>query len=158
LIQKLAEFLEIIPIRITAWMWPEPPNQDGQSDPSQAADSDQSNGHNQPYSLGENDPINSAKTAQSITDSPSQTQQHKPDSDVIDHVQGKEMQILGSMGEFGIGFARSMELLEAHGVDRIESVIQHAKTLKRHNLAGNVIRALTENWKSLHQRQICVIY
>jgi hypothetical protein len=111
LIQKLAEFLEIIPIRITAWMWPEPPNQDGQSDPSQVADSDQFNGHNQPNSLGENDPTHSAETAQSITDSPSQTQQQIPHQDrqhntysavVVDTQKRNPDEVIQSLGRLGI--------------------------------------------------------
>lgn len=55
------------------------------------------------------------------------------------------MRMLQSMGELRIGFARSMGLLEVHGVDRIESVIQHTKTLKRHNPAGYAIQALTDD-------------
>ena len=155
LIQKLSEFLEIIPIRITAWMWPEPPNQDGQSDPSQAADSDPSNGHNQPNSLGENDPIHSAQTAQSITDSPSQTQQHTKHQDrqhdrysavVVDTESEKKKEILRSLGKLGVSYLKATQLIQKYGGERVSEVVKHAEDQKRNNPAGYIIRALESNW------------
>lgn len=155
LIQKLAEFLEIIPIRITAWMWPEPPNQDGQSDPSQAADSDQSNGHNQPNSLGENDPMNSAKTTQSITDSHSQTQQHTPHQDrqhnkysavVVDAQKRNPDEVIQALVRLGISSTKANQLIQKYGAERVLEVVNHAEAQNRNNPAGYVIRALVDNW------------
>ena len=155
LIQKLAEFLEIIPIRITAWMWPEPPNQDGQSDPSQEADSDQFNGHNQPNSLGEYDPINSAKTAQSITDSPSQTQQQTPHQDkqhnkysavVVDTQKLNQEEVIQALGRLGISSTKANQLIQKYGSERVLEVVNHTGDQNRNNPAGYVIRALADNW------------
>jgi hypothetical protein len=76
LVQRLSEFLEIIPLRIQLWMYPETPNEDGQSSPSNEADSDQLTQQNAPNDLEENEPIDSAESAKSITDSNLQTRQH----------------------------------------------------------------------------------
>src|SRR3954468_4543585 len=46
LVLRLAEFLEIMPLRIKMWMWTETPNEDGQSSPSDEAELDQPNDHN----------------------------------------------------------------------------------------------------------------
>ena len=52
LVQRLAEFLEIMPLRIKMWMWTETPNEDGQSSPANVANEDQLDEHNQPDSFG----------------------------------------------------------------------------------------------------------
>ena len=77
LVQRLAEFLEIMPLRITMWMWTETANEDGQSSPMNVVNKDQLDEPDQPDSFGEEEPIHSAESAKSITDSDSQTRQHK---------------------------------------------------------------------------------
>ncbi len=77
LVQRLAEFLEIMPLRIKMWMWTETPNEDGQSIPKNVADEDQLDELDQPHPFGEDEPIHSAESAKSITDSDLQTRQHK---------------------------------------------------------------------------------
>ena len=82
LIQRLGEFLEIMPLRIKMWMWTETPNEDSQSSPSHEAGTDQLNEHNQPSSFDQDGPIYSVETAKSITDSDLQTRQHKYNQDI----------------------------------------------------------------------------
>ncbi|MBA3868885.1 MAG: hypothetical protein H0X30_07015 [Anaerolineae bacterium] len=154
LVQRLAEFLEIMPLSIKMWMWTETPNEDGQSSPSHEAHSDQLNGHNQPDVFGEEEPIYSAESAKSITDSDSQTKQHNDYQDtqhnsysaaVVD-TEREEKEILVSLGNFGVGYPKAKELIKEHGPSRVEDVIKHAKDQNCKNVAGYVIRALQENW------------
>src|SRR6185369_16822029 len=69
LVEKLAKFLDMMPLRIKMWMWVDPPNEDGQSRTSEGADIDQCNDPNQTEELGEHEPVYSAESAQSIKDS-----------------------------------------------------------------------------------------
>jgi hypothetical protein len=75
LIQKLGEFLEIMPLCIKMWMWTETPDEDGQSNLKNVADVDQLDELNQPHSCGKDEPIHSVEIVQSI-----QTLTHKQNS------------------------------------------------------------------------------
>ncbi len=155
LVQRLAEFLEIMPLRIKMWMWTETPNEDGQSSPKSVADEDQLNELNQPDAFGEDEPIHSAQIAQSITDSDSQTKQHKNDQDiqhnrnsavVVDIESEEKKEILQSLGKLGIGYLKAKELIAKHGSKRVTEVVEHAKDQECTNPAGYIIRALGEKW------------
>jgi hypothetical protein len=155
LIEKLAEFLNMMPLRIKMWMWTETPNEDSQSSPSQQASSDQLNEHNQPDSFGEEEPTHSAESAKSITDSDLQTKQHKNyqaiqhnsySAAVVDTEREEKQEILQSLGKLGISYLKGKELIEKHGQKRIAEVAEHAQDKKCINPAGYVIRALKENW------------
>ncbi len=156
LIQRLAEFLEIMPLRIKMWMWTETPNEDGQTSPSQQADSDQLDEPNQRDSFGEGEPIHSAESAKSITDSNSQTRQHNNyqsiqhssySAAVVDSKREEEKEILVSLANFGIGYPKAKELIDKHGTKRVAEVIKHAKDQECTKPAGYIIRALKENWE-----------
>ncbi len=155
LVQRLAEFLEIMPLRIKMWMWTETPNEDSQSSPSHEVDSDQLNEQNQPDPFGEDEPLHSAESAKSITDSDLQTRQHNNDQDtqhnsysaaVVDTESEEKREILQSLGKLGVGYLKSKELIEKHGHKRVAEVIQHTKDQDRKNPAGYIIRALGEDW------------
>jgi len=155
LIQKIGEFLEIMPLRIKIWMWTETPNEDSQSSPSQQADSDQLNELNQTDSFGEDELIHSDENAKSITDSDSQTRQHKYNQDiqhnsysaaVVDTESEEKKEIVQSLGKLGIGYLKAKELIEKHGHKRVAEVAEHAQEQQCTNPAGYVIRALKENW------------
>jgi hypothetical protein len=155
LIQRLGEFLDIMPLRIKMWMWTEMPNEDSQSSPSQQADSHQLDEHNQPDSFDEDEPIYSVEITQSITDSDSQTKQHKYNqaiqhnsysAAVVDTESEEKKEILQSLGKLGIGYLKAKELIEKHGHKRIAEVVQYTKAQDRKNPAGYIIRALGENW------------
>ncbi len=155
LVQRLAEFLEIMPLRIKMWMWTETPHEDGQSRPSQQADSDQLDEPDQPDSLGEEEPIHSAEIAKSITDSDSQTKQHN-DYQAIQHIsysaavveteREEKKEILVALGNLGIEYLKAKQLIEKHGHGRVAEVIKHAKDQNCKNVAGYAIRALEEKW------------
>jgi hypothetical protein len=155
LVQRLAEFLEIMPLRIKLWMCPEMPNEDSQSRSSQQADSNQLNEHNQPVSFDENEPIHSAESAQSITDSDSQTRQHNNYQDtqhnsysvaVVDTEREEKKEVIQSLEKLGISYLKAKEFIEKYGRKRIAEVVEHAQEQKCTNPAGYVIRALKENW------------
>jgi hypothetical protein len=155
LIQRLGEFLEIMPLRIKMWMWTETPNEDSQSSPSHEAGTDQLDELDQPDSFGEEEPIHLAESAKSITDSDSQTKQHKYNQSiqhnsysdvVVDSRREEEKEILVSLGNFGIGYPKAKQLIEKHGQGRVAEVIKHAKDQNCKNVAGYIIRALVENW------------
>src|SRR5688572_19767287 len=69
LVNRLAAFLEVLPLQIQLWMGSETPNENSQAHPSYEAVSDQLDERNQPILLGEDEPMNTAENAQSITDS-----------------------------------------------------------------------------------------
>ncbi len=153
LMQRLAEFLEIMPFRIKMWMCPETPHEDGQSSPMNKADKDQLDEPDQPNSFGEDEPIHSAESTKSITDSNSQTKQHKNDQSIQHNSYAaaivdskREKEILVSLGNFGIGYLKAKELIEKYGHKRVTEVVQHTKDQDRKNSAGYIIRALGENW------------
>jgi len=155
LVQRLAEFLEIMPLRIKMWMWTETPNEDGQSIPMNVADEDQFNEPDQPSSFGEDEPIHSAESAKSITDSDLQTRQHKYHQDiqhnsysaaVVDTESEEKREILQSLGKLGVGYLKAQELIEKYGHKRLTEVVQHTKDQDCKNPAGYIIRALGENW------------
>ncbi|MBA3868046.1 MAG: hypothetical protein H0X30_02735 [Anaerolineae bacterium] len=155
LVQRLAEFLEIMPLRIKLWMCPETSNGDAQSSPKNVADEAQLDELNQPHPFGEDEPIHSAESAQSITDSDSQTRQHKYNQDiqhnsysaaVVDTEREEKKEILVSLGNFGVEYLKAKQLIEKHGYKRVAEVVQHTKDQDRKNPAGYIIRALTENW------------
>ncbi len=155
LVQRLAEFLEIMPLRIKMWMWTETPNENGQSSPSHEADSDQLNEHNQPDSFDEDEPIHLVEIAKSITDSDSQTKQHNNDQSiqhnrysvaVVDIEREEKKEIIQSLEKLGISYLKAKEFIEKYGRKRIAEVVEHAQEQKCTNSAGYVIRALKENW------------
>ncbi len=155
LVQRLAEFLEIMPLRINMWMWTETPNEDGQSSPMNVADTDQLDEPNQPDSFGEDEPIHSAESAKSITDSNLQTRQHNNDQDiqhnsysaaVVDTEREEKKEILVALGNFGVEYVKAKQLIEKYGHKRVAEVIQHTKDQDRKNPAGYIMRALGENW------------
>jgi hypothetical protein len=155
LVQRLAEFLEIMPLRIKMWMWTETPNEDGQSSPKNVADENQLDELDQPHPFGEDEPIHSAEIAKSITDSDLQTKQHNNYQDiqhnsysaaVVDTEREEKKEILQSLGKLGIGYLKAKELIEKHGHKRVAEVVQHTKDQDRKNPAGYIIRALAENW------------
>ncbi len=154
LVQRLAEFLDMTILHIRAWMCSESPNGDGQDRPSNEADSAQLDGQNQPDKIGDEEPIHSAESAQSITDSDSQTRQQnnhqfiQHNSYSVDVVASKkeEKEILVSLGNFGIAYPKAKELIDKHGSRHVEDVIEHAKDQSYKNVAGYIIRALKENW------------
>ncbi len=155
LVEKLAKFLNMMPLRIKMWMWTETLNEDGQSSPMNVDDKDQPDEPDQPNSFGEDEPIHSAETAQSITDSDSQTRQHNNYQDiqhnsysvaVVDTEREEKKEILQSLGKLGIGYLKAKELIEKHGHKRVAEVVQHTKDQDRKNPAGYIIRALAENW------------
>ena len=82
LIEKLAKYLNTMPLRIKLWMWVDKPNEEGQSRPSEEADLDQPDDLDQSNPVGEDEPIHSAESAQSITDSDSQARQYNNDQDI----------------------------------------------------------------------------
>jgi hypothetical protein len=154
LVERLAEFLDIMPLQIKLWMGSQSTNEDGQSRPSNEADSDQLNQRKETDSFGDDEPIHSAESTQSITDSDSQTKQHKDDQ-VIQHnsytavvdPEGEKIEaILQSLGKLGIGSFKAKQLIEKHGRTRIAEAIKHSKNQERTNPAGYVIRSLEENW------------
>ncbi len=149
LIQRLGEFLDIMPIRIKMWMWTETPNEDSQSSSSQQADSDQPDEHHHPNSFDEDEPKNSAESAQSTTDSDLQTRQHKYNQDiqhnsysaaVVDTEREEKKEIFQSLRKLGIGYLKTKELIEKHGHKRVAEVIQHTKDQDRKNPAGYTFR------------------
>jgi hypothetical protein len=155
LIQRIGEFLEIMPLRIKMWMWAETPNEDGQSSPTHEAASDQLNEHNQPDLFDDNKPIHSVESAQSITDSDSQTKQHNDyqsiqhnsySAAVVETEREEKKEILVSLGNFGVEYLKAKQLIEKHGQGRVAEVIKHAKDQNCKNVAGYVIRALEEKW------------
>ena len=155
LIHRLAEFLDILFLQIQNWMCPQSPDEDGQTHQMDASDSDQSNEWNDAYSMGEDEPLNAAEIAKSITDSNSQTKQHKNDQSiqhnnysaaVVDIESEEKKEILQSLGKLGIGYLKATELIEKHGHKRVAEVVQHTKDQDRKNPAGYIIRALAENW------------
>ncbi|MBA3870764.1 MAG: hypothetical protein H0X30_16615 [Anaerolineae bacterium] len=155
LMQRLAEFLEIMPLRIKMWMWTETPNEDGQSSPMNVAGKDQLDEHNQPDSFDEDEPIHSVEIAKSITDSDLQTKQHINDQDiqhnsysaaVVDTEREERKEILVSLGNFGVEYLKAKQLIEKHGYKRVAEVVEHTKDQDRKNPAGYIIRALGENW------------
>jgi environmental stress-induced protein Ves len=119
------------------------------------ADENQLNEPDQPHAFGEDEPMNSAESAQSITDSDLQTRQHKYHQDiqhnsysaaVVDTESEEKKEILQSLGKLGIGYLKAKELVEKHGHKRVTEVVQHTKDQDRKNPAGHIIRALGENW------------
>ena len=160
LIQKLAEYLDMIPLRIKLWMWTETPNEDCQSHLSNKADDDKLNELNQTNSFGEDEPIYSAESAQSITDSDSQTRQHK-DYQAIQHNRNsvavvdieKKKEILQALGKLGIGYFKATQLLKDYDCKQVEKVVEHAKNQNCTNPAGYIIRALKENWTFYSARE-----
>ncbi len=155
LIQRLGEFLDIMPLRIKMWMWTETPNEDSQSSPSQQANSDQLDELNQINEFGEDEPIYSVEIAQSITVSDSQTIHHKNHQSkqhnsysaaVVDSESEEKKEILQSLGKLGVGYLKAKELIEKHGHKRVAEVIQHTTDQDRKNPAGYIIRALEEKW------------
>jgi hypothetical protein len=155
LIEKLAEFLDMMPLRIKMWMWVDAPNEDDQSCPSDQEDSDQFNELNRPDAFGEDEPTHSAESAQSITDTDSQTRQQTNDQSiqhnrysvaVVDTESEEKKEILQALGKLGISYFKAKELIEKHGYKRVDKVIKHSEDQKRTNPAGYVIRALEDNW------------
>jgi hypothetical protein len=155
LVAKLAEFLDMMPLRIKMWMWAETPNEDGQSSPKNVANEDQHDELDQTDSFGEDEPIYSAESAQSITDSDSQTRQHTNYQDiqhnsysaaVVDTESEKKKEILQSLGKLGISYFKAKELIEKHGKKRVAEVAEYSQDQQCTNPAGYVIRALKENW------------
>lgn len=69
LVQRLAEFLQVIPLQIQQCMQPEAPIENSSNRPSHAAHIDTFNAPNKPDELGEEQPMDVAATTQSITDS-----------------------------------------------------------------------------------------
>lgn len=155
LVERLAEFLEVLPLRIENWMRPEKPNRDGQFNLSNEADKNQCNWSNQLHSSGENRPMVSAKDTQSITDSDSQTKQHK-DSPNIQHnahaavVVGNETaekeNLLQSLEKLGIPHFKVNQFIERHGQKRVADVLKYTKDRECNNPAGYIIRAIENNW------------
>ncbi len=155
LVQRLAEFLEIMPLRIKMWMWTETPNEDGQSSPSQQAVSDQLDEPDRPDSFGEDEPVHSSESAKSITDSNSQTRQHNNYQTiqhnsysvaVVDTESEEKKEILVSLGNFGVEYLKAKQLIEKYGHKRVAEVVEHTKDQDRKNPAGYIIRALEEKW------------
>ncbi len=155
LVQCLAEFLNVTLLHIQALMCSQSPNEDGQNRPSDEANIDQLNGQSQPDEIVENELVHSAETAQSITDSDSQTRQqnnlqsiqHNSYSvDVVASRREEEKELLVSLGIFGIAYPKSKELIEKHGHKRVAEVVKYTKDQDRKNPAGYIIRALAENW------------
>ncbi|MEP6984388.1 MAG: hypothetical protein ABI970_02240, partial [Chloroflexota bacterium] len=133
---------------------------DGQSSPSQQADSDQLDEPDQPDSLDEDEPIHSAESAQSITDSDLQTEQHK-NHQAIQHnsysvavvdTEKEKREIIQSLEKLGISYLKAKEFIEKYGRKRIAEVVEHAQEQKCINPAGYVIRALKENWTFCSRR------
>lgn len=136
-------------------MYSESSNEDSQNGPVNEADSDQLDGQNHPDEMGEEELMHSAKNAQSITDSDSQTRQQNNDQaiqhnsysvDVVASKREEEKEILVSLGNFGIAYPKAKELIDKHGSRRVEEVIEHAKDQNCKNVAGYIIRALQEKW------------
>ncbi|MCA0455348.1 MAG: hypothetical protein LCI00_15330 [Chloroflexi bacterium] len=155
LIKKLAAFLDVMHLQIQNWMCPESANEDGQNRPSDEASSDQSNKLHQTDELSDNEPMNSAETAQSITDSYSQTTQQDNHQDkqhntnsatVVDNNFQIEEEMCQSLGKFGISYLRATALIQKHGHRRIAEVVRHINEQNCTNPAGYLIRALAEKW------------
>jgi hypothetical protein len=155
LIQRLGEFLEIMPLRIKMWMWTETPNEEGQFSPLNGVDLDQLNEPNKTDAFGDNEPIHSVESAQSITDSDSQTKQHNDyqsiqhnsySAAVVETEREEEKEILVSLGNFGVEYLKAKQLIDKHGYKRVAEVVQHTKNQDRKNPAGYIIQALSENW------------
>jgi hypothetical protein len=154
LVQRLAEFLDVILLHIQAWMCSQSPREDGQNRPSDAADTDQLSGQNQPDERVEDEPIHSAEIAQSITDSDSQTKQqnnhqdiqHNKHAAVVDTESEKKTEMLQSLGKLGISHFKATQLIEQYGCSQVNEIIEHAKNTECRNPAGYVIRALNEKW------------
>lgn len=99
--------------------------------------------------------MNSAKTAQSITDSPSQTKQHTPHQDrqhnrysavVADNQKRNQEEIIQALGRLGISSLKANQLIQKYGTERVIEVVNHTEDQHRNNPAGYVIRALADNW------------
>ncbi len=119
------------------------------------ANEDQFNGINQTDELGEDEPIHSAESAKSITDSDSQTRQHKNHQAiqhnsysvaVVNTESEEKKEIFQLLGKLGIGYLKAKILIEKYGHKRVAEVVQHTKNQNRKNPAGYIIRALAENW------------
>lgn len=153
-IQKLAAFLQVTHLQIVNWMCPEPPNEEGENHPSYGAGFDQFNQPKQTHELGYDEPMNSAESAQSITDFYSQTnpqkdnqdRQHNSNLDVVVDTQKEKGEILQVLEKLGINYLKAMEMIATHGQTRITEVAKHAQGQKCKNPAGYLIRALCENW------------
>jgi hypothetical protein len=120
LVQRLAEFLDIMFLHIHAWMCPQSPNKNVQNHPSEEADSDQFNERNQIDEYDDDEPIYSADSAQSITDSDSQTRQHNNHQSiqhnsysaaVVDIEREEKKEMLQSLGKLGISYFKAKELV-----------------------------------------------
>lgn len=157
MVRRLAEFLEVLPHQIQLWMCPVGPNEDSQSRSTHKAELDQLNESNQPNNLGEAEPMNSATTAKSITDSASQTRQHKNPqaiqhdsySAVVAHAASEDNDMLLSLKKLGINDLKAKQLIDKHGDQRVTEIIKFIADHECRNPAGYAIRALENNWTFL---------
>jgi hypothetical protein len=156
LIQKLTVFLGMMSAQIQHWMGPQSMNEARQNHPLGTAETDQPGAPKQNDELSEEEPMNSAESAQSITDSNSQNQQHKNDqvkqqysknsAVVVDTESEKKKERVQSLGKLGIQYFKAMQLIEKFGYKRIDEVVKQSEDPRYTNPAGYIIRALENEW------------
>lgn len=155
LVERLAEFLGVVPFRIQNWMRPERPNQDGQSNLSNEADPNQCNWSNHLDSSDVNRPMISAKDTKSITDSDSHTKQHKESTDLQHNMHAavvvcaetaEKENLLRSLEKLGITHFKVNQLIERHGQKQVVDAFNYTKDRNFNNPAGYIIRAIENNW------------
>lgn len=155
LVQRLAEFLQVLPLEIQRWMQSEASNENNSKRQTHVVHNDTFNELNQPDELGEEQPMNSAVIAQSITDSNSQINQHtnhqtfhnKQDTAVVvNMLEVEQKELFRGLEKLGINAAKGKQLVAKYGHERVNDALQFTKSRECTNPAGYAIRALDQNW------------
>jgi hypothetical protein len=155
LVNKLAVFLDVQPLRVQLWMGSETPYENEESHPSHKVVSNQFNQHNQTHSWSEDELIHLGENTKSITDSDSQLNQQINDQTtqhtnysvaVVESKKGEKENSLQSLEKLGINAFKAKQLIEKHGYKRVTEVVEHTIAQKPANPAGYVIRALKDKW------------
>ena len=154
LVQRLAEFLQVMPLHIQHWMQSEATVDNSSNHPSHKVGSDIFNMQNQTDELGEEQPMDSVATAQSITGTDLQTKHHTNhhtihnnlDSVVVNFHGEVQEELFRGLEKFGINLAKAKQLIAKYGQKRVNEVLQFTKSRECTNPAGYAIRALEGNW------------
>jgi hypothetical protein len=153
LVQRLADFLQVIPLQIQHWMRLEVSVENRSDRLTRAAQIGTFKETTQPDELNEKQPMNSAESAQSITDFDLQTQQytnhqttHNNGISVVVDIDGREIELFREFEKLGISLFKAKQLVVKYGFKRVSEVIQHTKSCECANPAGYAVRALEQNW------------
>ena len=155
LIQRLAEFLQVIPLQIQHWMQLEPPIEHSSNRPTHEAQIDTFNEPIQPDELGEESPMNSAEATQSITSSDLQTEHHtdhqtihnnRYSAAVVNCDGEKKAELFHELEKLGISLVKAKQLVAKYGHKRVSNVLKFTKSRECTNPGGYAICALEQNW------------